>query len=79
MVNAGYDMNVYYKNAADFDGQVFLKYLVRNSNNGELNTDFDKLKAKLVDASPQVRRLKILLALTSRLRQRSRKDQPHRQ
>ena len=49
MVNAGYDMNVYYKNAADFDGQVFLKYLVRNSNNGELNTDFDKLKAKLVD------------------------------
>ena len=49
MVNAGYDMNVYYKNAADFDGQVFLKYLVRNSNNGELNTDFHKLKAKLVD------------------------------
>ena len=49
MVNAGYDMNVYYKNAADFDGQVFLQYLVRNSNNGQLNTDFDKLKAKLVD------------------------------
>lgn len=49
MVNSGYDMNVYYKNAADFDGQVFLKYLTRNSNNGELNTDFDKLKAKLVD------------------------------
>lgn len=49
MVKVGYDMNVYYKNAADFDGQVFLKYLVRNSNNGELNTDFDKLKAKLVD------------------------------
>lgn len=49
MVNAGYDMNVYYKNAADFDGQVFLQYLVRNSNNGELNTDFHKLKAKLVD------------------------------
>lgn len=49
MVNAGYDMNVYYKNAADFDGQVFLKYLTRNSNNGELNADFDKLKAKLVD------------------------------
>lgn len=24
MVKAGYDMNVYYKNAADFDGQVFL-------------------------------------------------------
>ena len=49
MVKVGYDMNVYYKNAADFDGQVFLNYLVRNSNNGELNTDFDKLKAKLVD------------------------------
>lgn len=49
MVKAGYDMNVYYKNAADFDGQVFLQYLVRNSNSGELNTDFDKLKAKLVD------------------------------
>ena len=49
MVKAGYDMNVYYKNAADFDGQVFLQYLVRNSNNGELNTDFDKLKAKLMD------------------------------
>ena len=49
MVNAGYDMNVYYKNAADFDGQVFLKYLTRNSNNGELDTSFDKLKAKLVD------------------------------
>ena len=49
MVKAGYDMNIYYKNAADFDGQVFLQYLVRNSNNGELNTDFDKLKAKLVD------------------------------
>lgn len=49
MVNAGYDMNVYYKNAADFDGQVFLQYLVRNSNNGELDTNFDKLKAKLVD------------------------------
>lgn len=49
MVNAGYDMNVYYKNEADFDGSYFLKYLVRNSNNGELNTDFHKLKAKLVD------------------------------
>ena len=49
MVNAGYDMNVYYKNAADFDGQIFLKYLVRNSNNGELDTDFAEIKAKLVD------------------------------
>lgn len=49
MVNAGYDMNVYYKNRADFSGQVFLQYLARNSNNGKLNTDFDKLKAKLID------------------------------
>lgn len=49
MVKAGYDMNVYYQNIADFDGKVFLQYLARNSNNGELNTDFDKLKAKLVD------------------------------
>lgn len=49
MVNAGYDMNVYYKNAADFDGQVFLQYLVRNSNSGQLDTNFDKLKAKLID------------------------------
>lgn len=49
MVNAGYDMNVYYKNAADFDGQVFLQYLARNSNNGELDTDFAEIKAKLVD------------------------------
>ena len=49
MVNAGYDMNVYYKNAADFDGQVFLQYLTRNSNNGKLDTDFAAIKAKLVD------------------------------
>lgn len=49
MVNAGYDMNVYYKNEADFDGSYFLKYLTRNSNNGQLDTNFDKLKAKLVD------------------------------
>lgn len=49
MVNAGYDMNVYYKNAADFDGQVFLQYLTRNSNGSNLDTDFNKLKAKLVD------------------------------
>lgn len=49
MVNAGYDMNVYYKNAADFDGQVFLQYLTRSSNNGQLDTDFADIKAKLVD------------------------------
>ena len=49
MVKAGYDMNVYYKNAADFDGQVFLQYLTRNSNNGQLDTDFADIKANLVD------------------------------
>ena len=49
MANAGYDMNVYYKNNADFDGQVFLQYLARNTNNGELDTDFNEIKAKLVD------------------------------
>lgn len=49
MVNAGYDMNVYYKNAADFDGQVFLQYLTRNSNGSKLDIDFNKLRAKLID------------------------------
>ena len=49
MVNADYDMNVYYKNAADFDGQVFLQYLTRNSNSSQLDTDFADIKAKLVD------------------------------
>ena len=50
MVDAGYDMNVYYQNISNFkDGKVFLQYLTRNSNNGQLDTDFKKLKAKLVD------------------------------
>lgn len=49
MVDAGYDMNVYYQNIADFDGKVFLQYLTRNSNNGKLDTDFNKLRAKLID------------------------------
>ena len=49
MVNAGYDMNVYYKNEADFDGSYFLKYLTRKSNNGKLDTNFAEIKAKLVD------------------------------
>lgn len=49
MVNAGYDMNVYFKNKADFDGSNFLKYLTRKSNNGQLDTDFAEIKAKLVD------------------------------
>lgn len=51
MADAGYDMNVYFRQKAgtDFDGSVFLKYLTRNTNGGELDTDFNKLKAKLVD------------------------------
>lgn len=49
MVKAGYDMNVYYKNTADYDCQVFLQYLTRNSNESKLDTDFKKLKAKLID------------------------------
>lgn len=49
MAGAGYDMNVYFKNKADFDGSNFLKYLARNTNKGELDTDFAEIKAKLVD------------------------------
>ncbi|MDU5099105.1 MAG: S-layer homology domain-containing protein [Peptoniphilus grossensis] len=49
MVNAGYKMNVYFKNAADFDGSEFLKYLSRQSNNGELNTDFANIKKGILD------------------------------
>ena len=49
MAKAGYDMNVYFKNKADFDGSNFLKYLARNTNGGELDTDFAEIKAKLVD------------------------------
>ena len=52
MADAGYDMNVYYRLKAetDFtDGSIFLKYLARNTNEGNLDTDFNKLKAKLVD------------------------------
>ena len=49
MVGAGYDMKVYFKNAADFDGTVFLKYLARKSNGGELNTDFGGLQNAILD------------------------------
>ena len=49
MVDAGYDMNVYYKNVSYYDGHVFLQYLVRNSNAGELDTNFAELKAKIID------------------------------
>ena len=49
MADAGYDMNVYFKNEADFDGSNFLKYLARNTNKGELDTDFTEIRAKLVD------------------------------
>lgn len=49
MVNSGYKMNVYFKNAADFDGSEFLKYLTRNSNNGKLSTDFANIKKGILD------------------------------
>lgn len=52
MADAGYDMNVYYRLKAGTDftgGSIFLKYLARNTNEGKLDTDFNKLKAKLVD------------------------------
>lgn len=51
MADLGYDMNVYFRQKAgtDFDGSIFLKYLARNTNKGNLDTDFNKLKAKLVD------------------------------
>ena len=48
MVNAGYDMNVYYKNKADFPGNEILKYMARNSNNWELNKDFEDVKKKII-------------------------------
>ncbi|WP_180978002.1 vWA domain-containing protein [Mageeibacillus indolicus] len=49
MVNAGYQMNVYYKNKADFNGSLFLKYLARNSNDGKLNKDFQQLKKEVLE------------------------------
>lgn len=48
MVNAGYDMNVYYKNKTYFPGDGILKYMARNSNNWELNTDFEDVKKKII-------------------------------
>ena len=49
MVKKGYNMNVYFKNAADFDGTTFLKYMTRNSNQGELNKGFEELKKSVLD------------------------------
>lgn len=49
MVNTGYQMNVYYKNKADFNGSLFLKYLARKTNKGELNTDFEQLKKEVLE------------------------------
>ncbi len=49
MFQTGYDMKVYFKNAADFDGTVFLQYLVRESNGGQLDTDFTKLQKEIID------------------------------
>ena len=42
-------MNVYYKNKADFNGSLFLKYLARKSNNGVLNSDFEQLKKEVLE------------------------------
>ena len=51
MVGAGYDMKVYFKNEADFDGKVFLQYLtrMREPNKGELDEDFTKLQKEIID------------------------------
>lgn len=49
MAKAKYNMYVYFKNAADFDGTVFLKYMARNTNGGNLHTDFTELEKKVVD------------------------------
>lgn len=51
MVKAGYDMKVYFKNAADFNGKVFLQYLtrMREPNKGELDEDFTKLQKEIID------------------------------
>lgn len=49
MANGKYNMYVYFKNAADFDGTVFLKYMARNTNGGNLHTDFTELEKKVVD------------------------------
>lgn len=49
MLGEGYDMNVYFKNSADFDGTTFLEYMTRNSNDGKLNTAFGELKKSVLD------------------------------
>lgn len=45
----GYNTYVYYRNTADFDGSNFLKYLVRNTNNYQLDTDFADLEQAVVN------------------------------
>lgn len=49
MVNEKYDMKVYFKNAADFDGTVFLQYMARESNGWQLDTDFAELQKEIID------------------------------
>lgn len=49
MAKSKYNMYVYFKNAADFDGTVFLEYMARNTNKGKLHTDFKNLEKKVVD------------------------------
>ena len=55
MVKAGYDMNVYYQNIADFDGKVFLQYLARNSNNFDFVNDASKISLNVAgeDLAPE--------------------------
>lgn len=45
----GYHTYVYYRNTADFDGSAFLQYLVRNTNNYQLDTDFADLENAVVN------------------------------
>jgi hypothetical protein len=45
----GYNTYVYYKNTADFNGKAFLQYLVRNTNNYQLDEDFADLEDAVVN------------------------------
>lgn len=45
----GYNTYVYYEDVADFDGSNFLRYLVRNTNDYQLDTDFAELENAVVN------------------------------
>lgn len=49
IADEGYNTYVYFQNTADFDGHVFLQYLVRNTNSYQLNTDFADLEDAVVN------------------------------